>query len=1022
MTAVFIILVIESCSTARNTAATRWWQAFNSRYNTYYNGAVAYVDGSLEKENGNQDNYTDFIPLYTARNKNSKELGKANFDRAILKAEKVIDRHSIKQRPQWKSNRRKTDRDREWLSRKEYNPFMWKAWMLLGRSQFHERNLDNAISTFAYMSMLYRTQPAIYSRAQAWLAKCYIENDLAYDAEDVIRNNRRDPIPWQARKDWDLALADYYLLTRDYKSAIPYLRNVIRREKRRKQKAREWFIMGQICQAAGKNVEAYKAYSKVIAMNPPYQLEFNARIARTEVMASKKSDGMIAKLKRMAKSDKNKEYLDQVYFAIGNIYLLKKDTLKAISAYENGNEKATRSGVERGALLIKLGDLYWTREQYADASRCYNLALGMTDKDNKAYERLTNRSKVLDELVPYTDAVHLQDSLQNLARMDEEQRNMAIDRVIVALKKKEAEEKRKQVENEVANRQQNNDDAFGDEAQKKGNQGNTNNLNIGQQSSEWYFYNPMVVAKGKQQFQMLWGKRENVDNWQRINKTVVKQQGYDLADISDEQRDSILNAQEALDSVEKVNDEALNDPHKREYYLAQIPFTKEQVKASDDIIADGLYNSGVIFKDKLDNLTLSEKALSRLISQYPDYAHKDDAFYHLFLLYSRKGQKAKAESFVDSLKAEFPKSEWTTLLSDPNYVVNTRYGVHIEDSLYAATYDAFKADNHNVVDANVSISETRFPQGANRDKFMFIGSLNKLNEGDDEACLKGLDSLVEKFPESDVAKIAGMIINGVKSGRRLRGAKFDIGNVWAMRSETLSESEQLKAKPLSAERNTQFVFMLVYQPDSVNENKLLYQVAKYNFTSFLVRDFDIAIDNDDILHRMRVSGFRNYDEAMQYSRGLLSQPQVRKLMGKARPFIISVENLPLLGVAYSFDDYKKFYDVHFAPIKPSTLQLLTEPEDVVTEPVAGEEKTEEKTDGQPQGVTVAQDIERQNSNAQPVNQQTETILPAETPAPTEKEVATSEKPQVKQDKKEPRQVKKKETFDIESEDYELEGF
>lgn len=1022
MTAVFIILVIESCSTARNTAATRWWQAFNSRYNTYYNGAVAYVDGSLEKENGNQDNYTDFIPLYTVRNKNSKELGKANFDRAILKAEKVIDRHSIKQRPQWKSNRRKTDRDREWLSRKEYNPFMWKAWILLGRSQFHEGNLDNAISTFAYMSMLYRTQPAIYSRAQAWLAKCYIENDLAYDAEDVIRNNRRDSIPWQARKDWDLTLADYYLLTHDYKSAIPYLRNVIRREKRRKQKAREWFIMGQICQATGKNVEAYKAYSKVIAMNPPYQLEFNARIARTEVMASKKSDGMIAKLKRMAKSDKNKEYLDQVYFAIGNIYLLKKDTLKAISAYENGNEKATRSGVERGALLIKLGDLYWTREQYADARRCYNLALGMTDKDNKAYERLTNRSKVLDELVPYTDAVHLQDSLQNLARMDEEQRNMAIDRVIVALKKKEAEEKRKQVENEVANRQQNNDDAFGDEAQKKGNQGNTNNLNIGQQSSEWYFYNPMVVAKGKQQFQMLWGKRENVDNWQRINKTVVKQQGYDLADISDEQRDSILNAQEALDSVEKVNDEALNDPHKREYYLAQIPFTKEQVKASDDIIADGLYNSGVIFKDKLDNLTLSEKALSRLIGQYPDYAHKDDAFYHLFLLYSRKGQKAKAESFVDSLKAEFPKSEWTTLLSDPNYVVNTRYGVHIEDSLYAATYDAFKADNHNVVDANVSISETRFPQGANRDKFMFIGSLNKLNEGDDEACLKGLDSLVEKFPESDVAKIAGMIINGVKSGRRLRGAKFDIGNVWAMRSETLSESEQLKAKPLSAERNTQFVFMLVYQPDSVNENKLLYQVAKYNFTSFLVRDFDIAIDNDDILHRMRVSGFRNYDEAMQYSRGLLSQPQVRKLMGKARPFIISVENLPLLGVAYSFDDYKKFYDVHFAPIKPSTLQLLTEPEDVVTEPVAGEEKTEEKTYGQPQGVTVAQDIERQNSNAQPVNQQTETILPAETPAPTEKKVATSEKPQVKQDKKEPRQVKKKETFDIESEDYELEGF
>ena len=1023
LVAAFVILLIESCSTAKNTAATRWWQAFNSRYNTYYNGALAYVDGSLEKENGNQDNYTDILPLYTVRNKNSKELGKANFDRAILKAEKVIDRHSIKQRPQWKSNKRKTDRDREWLSRKEYNPFMWKAWMLLGRSQFHEGSMDNAISTFAYMSMLYRTQPSIYSRAQAWLAKCYIENDLAYDAEDIIRNNKRDSIPWQARKDWDYTLADYYILTRDYKAAIPYLRNVISHEMRRKQKAREWFIMGQICQEAGMNREAYKAYGKVIGMNPPYQLEFNARIARTEVMASTRSDGMIAKLSRMAKSDKNKEYLDQVYFAIGNIYLIKRDTINAISAYEKGNEKATRSGVERGALLIKLGDIYWSREQYADARRCYNLALGMTEKDNKAYERLTDRSKVLDELVPHTDAIHLQDSLQSLSRMDEKQRDMAIDKVIAALKKKEAEEKKKQEENEVANREQNDDEAFGDETYKNENHSNTNNLNLGNQSGEWYFYNPMAVAKGKQQFQLLWGKRENVDNWQRINKTVVKLQDNNLADISDERRDSILNAQEALDSVNRINQEAVNDPHKREYYLAQIPFTQEQLKVSDGIIADALFNSGVIFKDKLDNLKLSEKAFTRLITQYPDYEHKDEAFYHLFLLYSRKGQKARAESFVDSLKAEYPKSEWTILLSDPNYVVNARYGIHIEDSLYAATYDAFKADNNQQVDANVSISETRFPQGANRDKFMFIGSLNKLNEGDDEACVKGLNNLVVKYPESDVAKIAGMIINGMKSGRRLRGAKFDIGNVWTMRNETLSESEQLKAKALSAERNTQFVFMLVYQPDSVDENKLLYHVAKYNFTSFLVRDFDISIDNDDILHRMRVSGFRNYDEALQYSRSLLSQSQVLKLMGKARPFIISVDNLPMLGVAYSYDDYKRFYDIHFAPIKPSTFQLLTEPYDVITEPKHDNEKPEKETNGQPDGTFVTPEVDSTNPNSVSANQQNEAGQTVETVKTVQENKADKpEKPQVKQVKNAPQQVKKKEIFDIGSEDYELDGF
>lgn len=1047
LASVLIISVAAGCSTAKNTAATRWWHAFNARYNTYYNGTLAYIDGSLEKETGNRDNFTDIIPLYTVGNKNSRELGKSNFERAILKAEKAIDQHSIKARPQWNSNKRKTDRDREWLSRREYNPFLWKAWMLMGRSQFHKGAFDEAISTFAYMSMLYRTQPVIYSKAQAWLAKSYVENGQMYDAEDVIRNNRRDSIPWQARKDWDNTLADYYLLTQDYKTAIPFLRATIKREMRKKQKAREWFLMGQICSQVGLNKEAYHAFSKVIGLNPPYDLEFNARIARTEVMAGTKSDRMIAKLRRMARSDKNKDYLDQVYYAIGNIYLAKKDTIHAIANYEKGHAKATRTGVEHGALLLKLGNLYWDIERYADAQRIYNAALGMVDKDNKEYEQLSDRSKVLDELVPYTEAIHLQDSLQSLAKMDEAHRNAAIDRTIEALKKREKEAKKAQEEQEAQQSQQrgNNDMEQGTD--------NTNNRPTPTTSStsnakEWYFYSQTAVSKGKQQFQRLWGKRENVDNWQRINKSVVKmQENNGLADMSDEQRDSVFNAQAHADSV-KAQLTPESDPHKREYYLAQIPFTAEQLKASNDTISDALYNSGVIFKDKLDNLNLSEKALTRLIRQYPGYEHKDDAFYHLFLLYSRKGQSALAETFVDSLKADYPKSQWTILLSDPNYVVNARYGVHMEDSLYAATYDAFKTDKYQIVDTNVKLSETRFPQGANRNKFIFIGALGKLNEGDSENCLKDLNTLVEKYPENEVSKIAGMIINGVKSGKRLRGAHFDIGDIWAKRSEALSDSAQLKAKPLSAERNTQFDFMLVYQPDSVNENKLLYQVAKYNFTSYLVRDFDIAIDNDDYLHRMRISGFRSYDEALEYSHSLLSQPQILKLMGKARPFIISVENLPLIGVAYSYDDYKKFYDIHFAPIKPSTLQLLNNPEDIVTEPQEQiEDQTEEET--QPQngvsipieetnptqqgGVTIpmeeskpTQPLKKEDANAAPVKntqpKKNNTVTPNKTVPTQQKQVTepTAKKPAPSQ--KKPVPAPKKQIFDIESEDYELDGF
>ena len=84
-----LLLLLASCSTKNNTGRSRWWHAFNARYNTYYNGSLAFIDGAEEKENGNKDNFTEMIPLYTVGNKSSVDLGKANFDRAIEKPQGV---------------------------------------------------------------------------------------------------------------------------------------------------------------------------------------------------------------------------------------------------------------------------------------------------------------------------------------------------------------------------------------------------------------------------------------------------------------------------------------------------------------------------------------------------------------------------------------------------------------------------------------------------------------------------------------------------------------------------------------------------------------------------------------------------------------------------------------------------------------------------------------------------------------------------------------------------------------------
>lgn len=936
-----VLLAATGCSTQKNTAKTRWWHSFKARYNTYYNGTLAYIDGSLEKENGNKDNFTEMLPLYTVGNKQSREIGKGNFEKAIEKCQKTIKLHSIKKRPVWDKKRRKTEKDIEWLSRREYNPFLWKAWMLMGRSQFYKGAFDEAASTFAYMGRLYQTQPAIYAKSRAWLAKCYLEEGWLYDAEDVVRNMERDSIHWSARKEWDYTYADYYIHTGDYAKAIPYLRKVIKHEMRRKQRAREWYLMGQMQAALGNKAEAMRAYKRVIRQNPPYEVEFNARIAMTEVMSGGQWKKMVSRLKRMAASDKNKEYLDQVYYAIGNIYLAQNDTAKAISAYERGAAKATRSGIEKGVLLLKLGDIYWEMERYNDAQRCYGEAIGLLDKERKDYEELSHRSKVLDQLVPYTDAVHLQDSLQTLAKMDEKDRNAAIDRTIAELKRKEKEERDRQAEQNAQETMQQNG---GGNNMRQQNNKQQNNMNQ-QTNGLWYFYNATAVSQGKAAFQKMWGKRENVDNWQRVNKTVVNFGGnQEETELSEAQLDSIARQEAIEDSLAQIADSAQNDPHKREYYLAQIPFTEDQIEASNKIIEDGLFNAGVIFKDKLNNLPLSEKQLKRLTSQYPDFEKMADAYYHMYLLYMRKGETDVAEGYVERLKKEYPESEWTTLLSDPYFVENAKLGVHMEDSLYASTYDAFKAARYAEVSGNVRISDSRFPLGANRDKFVFIGGLSKLNEGDAEGCLEDMNTVVKKWPQSGVAEMAGMIVKGVSEGKRLKGGKFDLDNVWERRSEVLTDNDSTAVRELSDERFAAFTFMIAYKPDSTDENRLLFELARYNFTSFLVRNFDIAVEDADGIHRMKVSGFRNYDEALQYVRQLFTNKTITSLIGRNRTIIISEQNLPLLGRQFSYDDYARFYDKHFAPIKISNEQLLNVPETVTT-PKPKDDKREMPEDG-----------------------------------------------------------------------------
>ena len=221
--------------------------------------------------------------------------------------------------------------------------------------------------------------------------------------------------------------------------------------------------------------------------------------------------------------------------------------------------------------------------------------------------------------------------------------------------------------------------------------------------------------------------------------------------------------------------------------------------------------------------------------------------------------------------------------------------------------------------------------GANRDKFLFIGGLGKLNNGDPTGCVNDMKEVVKKYPSSRISEMAGMIVNGVQAGKKLRGGKFDLDDIWNYRANVMNDSDSIQQAKFSSERDIDFKFLLVYYPDSLKENKLLFELARFNFTNFLVRNFEIEVEDLNGLHQMQVSGFRSFDEAYQYARQLFASKLVVQQMGKStKGIIISDKNLKLIGTTYSYKDYETFYAKHFAPLVVTQRYLLSEPAEVAT--------------------------------------------------------------------------------------------
>lgn len=907
---------------------TRTYHAVNTKYNVYFNAEEAYKAALKGKIQNYNDNLSELIYVYPFSLKSDSSENSGNFTTTIDKCTKAIKLHSIKVKPRRNPSKRRDESYRNWLKQQEFNPFLKNVWLLLGKAEYESGDYLRSITTFLYTTKIYSTNPDIVAECQLRMAKAYMQMDWMYEAGIMISNVERMGLPNSQRDLYAEVNANFLVRSGEYAKSIPYLKMAIKGEKVGEQKLRLKYLLGQLYALEGNKINAVKAFSDVRGMNTPYHFAFNSLIREYDLYEIGHEEKVLKELNRMAKSRKNNQYQDQIYYTIGNIYLGLNDTIKAIDNYKLAVDSSSRSGYDKTMAQVKLADLYFEKRQFVMAQPYYSDALSGLKKTDRDYPRVALRSDVLDELVVHVKMVHEQDSLQYVASLPEENRIKLIEDKIKELKRLEdeqvKEEKRKQ-------QQENRNSQVSDWGYEPLFQSSSSDVNtpLAQNSfgsdASFYFYNPQVVSQGKVGFQKQWGNRKLEDDWRRKNKTVSPFGSFEWEEIHAEN-----NVEDSLQINEGSSSQLVEDIYSVDYYLQQLPLTEEAVQASNVLIENALFNQGLIYKNKLEDTNLAIDAFETDLSRFPQTPNLEEICYQLFLIYMQLGDREKMSMYRNRLLNEFSVSVYARTLSDDDYEWNLRHMYDLQDSIYTATYDAYLRGDVATVRKNYETINSKYPLSALMPKFLLLNALSYTQTRDIEGLEVNLKELIKKYPKDDVTPFAAEMLEHIKDGQILLSDGEPIRSIdWSKAYQ--SEADESVHKLFSDSLDSKYILLLAFAKGTVDRNELLFQIADYNFSNYVVHTYDLSFESIPPFDVLEIKGFENFNQIKSYiNRSFGEGGLIHKIDTSIVAIPITVENMAILPVL-GLERYTAFVKNTYKNLLPHLMTYLDGHREILNE-------------------------------------------------------------------------------------------
>jgi tetratricopeptide (TPR) repeat protein len=801
-----------------------------------------------------------------------------DMDRAIKKCTDLIRKHSITVKPE-RGKGALTPKEKGFYNQTEFINWTREAWLLIGKSRAWKGVLDESSQTFEYI-LLQFPNTAIWFEAQLWLARISVINGDFITAEDKLKSielNKKKPDTKNFKYLYTSTWAFFYAKQGKYAEAIPFIKRTIEKSPSKSERLRLTYLLAQLSVKVDNVDDAVKFFTKVLKMNPPYEMAFNAKIGIASIIQGTGNEQSMKKLLiKLSKDEKNVEYLDQIYFTLGNIEKSERNIEKAIEYFKLSATKSTSNNYQKGLAYYALADYYFAKPNYTQSQAYYDSALTSLDNSFPDYLKLETKTRYLNKLVENLNTVSREDSLQRIAKMPAAERDQLIAGIINKLRVED--EKRVAEENKDRERSllyQQNQRSRQDETQ----------------SGKWYFYNQAQLSFGQSEFQMKWGKRKLEDNWRRKSRRLTT---VDFGTTN----------QQAVSDTSKNPQKILSDKT-AEYYLQDLPSNDSLIKLSTNRIVEAMFSIGEIYQNDLKDYSETVKAFEKFAQRFPDSPYSLKAYYNLYQVSIFTNNAVNAQKYKDIIISRYPTSSYAMMLTNPNYLKELSEKANEENQFYQEAYNLYQNSEFTSALEKTDQGLAKFKGSKLEPQFSLLKSLCIGKTLDLRSFRMSLDEVVQKYPKTEVSEAASNILAYIRKQELQLATGQTIDTTRQVDSTNIVVKTAVAYNPPTGEH-----LFIVMVPKKSNLNQLKFNIVSFNVDAFI--NIDLSVNNqpfNEFFELIRVEKFKDSKQAMEYY-----QAAIRKegLLNPLKPdeytlFIISAENYALFLADKSLADYLNFF-------------------------------------------------------------------------------------------------------------------